>query len=792
MNKNNQGIVDHQLAKAIQHHQSGELAKAKSLYSKVIKKHSHNTQALYLLGLLYHQQSEYAKSIKSLKRALSIKPNEQSFINALTNAIVAANDGQQLEWLIQHCSIQKIDHSAISIKLANLRVRKNQVSSAVTIFESLLEQQKEHWNLWLEFGNCLFLAAQLDRAKGCYQQVLLLAPEQVDALNNLAAIAVEQNDLNGASDCIARVLKQDSQHKIARYNFANILYQQQKWVESKEILRALVSDSPDYFDAHMLEAKIDRAIGNHASAFTTYQALLDANYNSDRLFNDIGNCYYEIKDFENARTQFNKALLFSDKSADARFNLATCSLQLRDYDAAIKEFATLLENQPNYYSAYAPYLHALRQSCLWLRAERVEQKLRSFLDKKDNINIPPFSMITLESSTSQEQIKVAHHWINRQSIPRVKQPSKPIKSKTTSKTKIRLGYLSADFHNHATAILLIRILELHDREQFECFAYSYGANDESKLRKRVENSVGHFRDLFNTPKQEMINIIKKDELDILIDLKGFTQNTMSEVLLARLAPVQINYLGYPGSMGKALVDYVIVDEFIVQSEKVRFEETPLLMPNSYQPTDNTRKFAKKPIRTSLGLNDEQFVFAAFHQGYKLNQKTLQAWGEILNQCPNSVLWCLSLSDSAKAVIQETLASSGVDSSRIIFAEKVSPEEHIARLQCADLVLDSFPVNGHTTTSDSLWVGVPVVTIAGDTFISRVAGSLLTAVHLPEFICEDYLSYQEKAIDCYNNRHSLKLVSKNLMEQKLKLSLFESEQYARDLESIFRDVLASKY
>ncbi len=789
MNKDNQGIVDQQLAQAIQHHQSGELAKAKSLYSKVIKQQKQNAQAHYLLGLLYQQQSELSKAIKSLKRALSINPNESNFINALANAMVVANDCDQLQWLIQHCSSQKIDHSAISIKLANLLVKSNRASSAITIFESLLERQQDNWNLWLEFGNCLFFSGELDKAKGCYQKVLLLVSEQVDALNNLAAIAVEQKDLNTATECIDQVLNIDPQHKIARYNLANILYQQQQWEKAKVILVALIADSSDYYDAHLLIAKVNRALGNHKAAFATYQALVEANVNDTRLFNDIGNSYYEIKDFENAQIYFNKALLLSGKNVDARFNLATCSLQLRDYQSAVQNFSLLLDSHPHYYTAYAPYLHALRQSCLWSQAQIIEKKLRSFLNSKDDINIPPFSMITLQSSTSEEQIKVAHHWINRQSITSLEDVKKPAKPKTITNKKIRLGYLSADFHNHATAILLVRVLELHDREEFECFAYSYGVDDQSDLRKRVEKSVDHFRDLLNTPKQEMMNTIRQDELDILIDLKGFTQNSLSEILLARLAPVQINYLGYPGSMGKALVDYVIVDEFIAQSDKIHFEETPLIMPNTYQPTDNSRKVAKKPARLSQGLKDEQFVFAAFHQGYKLNQKILEVWGEILNQCTNSVLWCLSLSDSAKVVIQQTLESSGVNSSRIIFAEKVSPEEHIARLQCADLVLDSFPVNGHTSTSDSLWAGVPVVTIAGETFISRVAGSLLNAANLSEFVCDDYSSYQAKAIEMAHNPETLKTISENLKQSALELPLFDSERYTKNLETLYKSTLA---
>ncbi len=790
-----------QISQAVQCHQSGDLIKAKTLYSKILKKDKLNPQVHHLLGLLYLQQDKKSKAVNSLKRAHSLQPLDLTFITSLANAYFTLAALEELKLLVEHCQKLNIQQTAISLKLANLYAKKSQLEPAIKLFRSLIEVEQSNWNLWLEFGNCAFLNGDLKQAQDCYLEVLSIDPNQVDALSNLAAISIERKDFDSASNYIEQALANQPKHLVARYNYANICFQTGEHTKALDALRELSKEAPNYIDVTILTAKSERRLGNSSSAITILNELLSLNAKNDVVLNEIANCYFELKEFSTALEYFAQAVSINPRNVDARFNLAICSTQLRDYENAVKEFSLLVTLKADYFIAYAPYLHVLRQSCMWEEAKQIEVKLHDLLESNQEVNIPPFSMITLESSDSDEQIKVANHWVTRQ-LPTYDE--NPLLGNTLLETgvtaessqdvknrRIRVGYFSSDFHDHATAILLVRVLELHDINRFECFAYSYGPDDRSDLRQRVINSVEHFRDLFNSTKQQMIESIRADKLDVLLDLKGFTQGSLSEILLARLAPVQINYLGYPGSMGKQLVDYIIVDQFILDSEKVRFDEAPLTLPNCYQPTDDQRALENKPTRESLGLSEQRFVFAAFHQGYKLNRKMLETWIHILKACPNSVLWCLTLSETAKRVLESSFKSHSLESHRIVFADKLNPKEHITRLQCADLALDTFPVNGHTTTSDALWAGVPVVTIAGDTFISRVAGSLLNAANLGEFVCDDHLAYRKKAIDCYNNQHELTQLKERLLKEKLKLPLFDSKQYTRDLESMLYKVVVDK-
>ena len=446
------------LREAVQLHQNGELNQAKKLYRKIVNKDKKNSQAHYLLGLLYQQQVDFSKALKHLKYALLISPADLSFINALEKIYSSQGDILQLQGLIQHCIKYNVENDKIQVKLANLLVKNGQAGIAIGIFESMLDKHRNNWRVWLDFGNCLFFALELERAKQVYQHVLSLKDGQEDALNNLAAIAIEKKQVNEAEGYILRVLSQNHQHVVARYNLANILYERQQRCKAREIVIDLLRDFPDYLEASLLMAKILRCDGDYGSAINIYERLMDKKCVNGILFNDIGNCYFEIGDFNTARIYFSKSLPLPERSNDARFNLATCFLQLKNYDAAIKEFSGLLDIAADYTKAYAPYLHGLRQCCLWNQAEKIESKIKLQLKNRSNINIPPFSMITLESSTSEEQIEIARQWTTRQKrkhpeltgqqvVKLADTPLSGLKLKTADRQRVRLGYFSADFHN---------------------------------------------------------------------------------------------------------------------------------------------------------------------------------------------------------------------------------------------------------------------------------------------------------------------------------------------------------
>lgn len=351
--------------------------------------------------------------------------------------------------------------------------------------------------------------------------------------------------------------------------------------------------------------------------------------------------------------------------------------------------------------------------------------------------------------------------------------------------RIRVGYLSSDLHNHATSLLMTQLLEQHDRSRFEVFLYSYGPDDGSAERKRILGACEHTVDLYSSNVAEMVSQIRADEIDILVDLKGYTKEARPLVMAARAAPVQVAYLGYPGTMGADFIDYVIGDRWVTPlSEAHHFSEKIAQLPGCYQCNDATRQLPIPPSRASQGLPDDAFVLCAFNQLYKISPEVFDVWCRVLQRVPNSVLWLLQTVDSAVEVLRQEAVKRGVDPSRLHFAKLVPNQQHLDRLACADLFIDTWPCNGHTSTSDALWAGLPVVTLSGKTFASRVAGSLLEAVGLGQLACTSDDDYQNLIVKLAQDASARAVLRARLAEARISSPLFDGKLRAREIEALY--------
>ncbi|MGJ0509044.1 MAG: UDP-N-acetylglucosamine-peptide N-acetylglucosaminyltransferase [Methylocystis sp.] len=352
------------------------------------------------------------------------------------------------------------------------------------------------------------------------------------------------------------------------------------------------------------------------------------------------------------------------------------------------------------------------------------------------------------------------------------------------RTKIRLGYLSNDFHDHATVLLLVEALEAHDDTRFELHAYSYGKDDGKQMRPRLRRVFDQFNDIGQLSDEEAARAIHRDGIDILIDLKGFTRETRTSILALRPAPVQVNYLGYPGTLGPGLCDYIITDDFCTPAGAARdFSESFATLPHSYQPPGSRDPIVLAPSRAATGLPEEGFVFCCFNQAYKFTPAIFDVWCRLLQCVPGSVLWLLA-TDEAEGNLRSEAWKRGVDASRLIFAGELPHAEHLGRLQLADLVLDTAPYGAHTTASDALWACVPVITCPGATFPSRVAGSLLRAAGLPEMVVEDQDDYFELAFALATDTDRLGELRRTLAGNRLSAPLFDVKAYSLALESLY--------
>lgn len=426
-----------------------------------------------------------------------------------------------------------------------------------------------------------------------------------------------------------------------------------------------------------------------------------------------------------------------------------------------------------------------RDMCEWSGLADMRDLFRAELARKEAGQVSPFLLLSMHGVSAAEQRTCSELWMkDKQAAAAHDRAALDFTFDATARPKLKIAYLSCDFHDHATSLLLVEMLEAHDRSRFEIFAYSYGADDGKAMRPRLVATFDHFRDIEALSDIEAARAIHADGIDILIDLKGYTQHTRTAILLLGPAPVQVNFLGYPGTLGTDICDYIVTDPFLTPTASAEhYSEKFAYMPNSYQPHGRKAEIGTAPARSEVGLPETGFVFCCFNQAYKITPQIFDVWCRLLHMVPGSVLW-LMRNTIAEGNLKNEALWRGITADRLIFAKDLPQVEHLGRLQLADLVLDTLPYNAHTTASDALWAGVPLVTYPGETFPSRVAGSLLRAIGLDELIATDLDSYFDLAYELASEPDRLAATKAKLAANRLTTPLFDIEAYTRDLENLF--------
>ena len=476
-----------------------------------------------------------------------------------------------------------------------------------------------------------------------------------------------------------------------------------------------------------------------------------------------------------------QALAIQSDYTEAWINKGAALFELKRYEETIACYEKALAIQAQIDWVYGELVHARMKICLW----NLFQEDKKILDLQVGANqkvIQPFPLLAISDDPllhRQASAIFAHYQYpaNGALGPITKHPKEK---------KIRIGYFSADFHNHATGYLLAELIELHDKNQFELIGISFGPSQSDEMRQRLEKSFDQFIDASAMSDIEIAQLSRELKIDIAIDLKGFTQNCRTGIFAYRAAPIQVSYLGYPGTMAADYMDYLIADKTLIpEQSQGAYSEKIIYLPHSYQVNDRKRVISEKVFtRSELGLPEQSFVFCCFNNNFKILPATFASWMRILKAVEGSVLWLFQDNPWAVENLKREALNHGIDISRLIFAEKMPLEEHLARHRQADLFLDTFPYNAHTTASDALWAGLPVLTLMGQSFASRVAASLLTAIGLPELITTTSQEYEALAIELAKNPEKLAALKEKLAKNRLTTPLFDTPQFTKDLERAY--------
>lgn len=479
------------------------------------------------------------------------------------------------------------------------------------------------------------------------------------------------------------------------------------------------------------------------------------------------------------------ALKVTDPAIHMRTGLALKELKM--FSEAAESFLTACTLEPSRFAARLMVMHMRQYACQWRDFDTDRQGI---VDAMANMEADGYARAegAIWALSAIEHPPALFRKAAAQVAQKFRRGLTPLPTRTVeavASRRIRIGYLSSDFQNHATALLLVEVLESRDRDRFDVVLYSHGSDDGSLMRRRLVEACDRFVDMRELSIEQMAHRIHDDRIDILVDLKGHTFDNRFEVLAHRPAPIQVAWLGFPGTCGADYVDYIIGDRWVTPiQDQSDFAEHIAQMPQCYQPNDSKRPRPAPSTRARCGLPEGVPVMGCFNQSFKIAPDTFAAWMRVMHAVPSALLWLLFDNDQACSNLRSEAARAGIATERLVFAPRLAVENHLARLPVADLMVDNWPCNAHTTASDALWMGVPIVTMKGEGFASRVAGSLLNSVGLPELACGSVADYEATIIDLLSNRSRLQALRDHLDAGRKGFSLFDGQQFARDLESLY--------
>ncbi|MBM3349389.1 MAG: tetratricopeptide repeat protein [Betaproteobacteria bacterium] len=519
----------------------------------------------------------------------------------------------------------------------------------------------------------------------------------------------------------------------------------------------------------------------HYKALDYYSRALKLKPDFVEAWSNKGNTLHDTKRYVEALAHFDKVIQLKPDFAEAWFNKAITLHDLKRYEEALYHYDTALRIKPDLNWLFGDFVYTKMIICDWSDINNSINKFQRKIPSNEKITHPFASLAFIDDPLLHQQ--------SAKIFAQDKYPLNPTLgnfNKLATNKKIRLAYFSADFKNHPVSRLTVELFELHDKNIFEIYAFSYGINDHSFLRLRLSLAFNHFINVNNMPDIEIAQLARNLQIDIAVDLGGYTANSRNGIFSYRAAPIQINYLGYPSTMGSDYFDYIIADKFVIpQRFHTCYSEKIIYLPNSYQANDTKRTISdKKFTKQELNLPEDSFIFCCFNNNYKIQPTIFDSWMRILNAVDDSVLFLYAENDRAKENLKKEAQIRSVHPSRLVFGTFLTSASYLSRYQVCDLFLDTHPYNGGTTSSDALWAGLPVLTLSGQSFVSRMGASLLNNIGIPELITTNQNDYESLAVDLALNPKKLAEIKQKLSQNRLVKPLFNSKLFTKNLESAF--------
>jgi predicted O-linked N-acetylglucosamine transferase (SPINDLY family) len=704
-------------------------------------------QAKFNHGLTLHQQGKLAEAERIYGEVLLEQPNHFDALHLL--GIVAAQTQrteQAVELLRRAIELNPSIPNAHN-NLGNVLTELDDPVAALTSYDRAIALNP---NYAVAHNNRGVALQDLDRpadALDSYDRAIALNPNYAEAYNNRGTALVDLNRPDNALDDYDKAIALNPNYAEAYNNRGTALLDLNRPADALDNYDKAVTLAPDQAEVHYNRGNALRDLKRHKTALATYDKAISLKPDYAEAFRSRGNVLRDLKRFEDAVASYDRAIAFEPDLADVEV--------LR--------------------------LHTKLQICDWKNFDSECAHLISSVRDQSLIG-PPFALLGLPLS-SDDHLQCTKRFVANNFSLSVE----PVwQGERYDNDRIRIAYLSADFRDHPGSYLIAGLLEQHDRSRFEIIGISFGEDDRSAIRKRVSTAFDKFYDVRTKGDREVAKLVRDLQVDIAIAPDGYTEGTRMGIFSYRPAPVQVSFLGYPATTGMQFIDYIIADKVVVPFEdEPFFTEKIIHLPDCYQANDSKRKISEfMPTRQASGLPEHGFVFCCFNNNYKIMPHVFDIWMRILRQVDGSVIWLMGTNRTASNNLRKEAAARGVNPDRLIFANQMSVADHLARHRLADLFLDTLPYNAHTTASDALWAGLPVLTCRGQTFAGRVAASLLNAIHLPELITTTLEDYERMAIELASNAEKLARIRRKLADNRLTTPLFDTKRFAKNIEAAY--------
>ena len=783
-------------------------------YKKALEIKPEYVEAQYSLGLIFHDLNQFDDAVKCFKAAIELKPEFAGAYNKL---------------------------GAVFIELEKLE-------EAVKCFKAAIELKPDFVEAINNLGITFYKHHQLDDAMIYYERALACNPDFADAHNNIGIVHLDLGQLENAAKSYKAAIKIKPDFAEAHYNLGVVLQDLNQMEDAIKSYEEVIIIKPDFFKAHNNLGVALLDLDKYDEAINSYNAALELKPDFVDAINNLGIAFYKLHQLDDAMIYYERALAYNPDNHDSHNNIGTIFLERGQLDEAVKSYKIALALKPDfleannnigtaynkllqtnlaikyyekaiaikpdYVDAHANLAIALKDVnrfdevmaiyesdiilksdldfilgevlltkmtlCIWDDYSILLNELNNKINNSEKV-VVPFALLALiddpEVQRKAAQIYADDQYPQNYILPKIGLYSKHI--------KIRIGYFSADFKKHPVAALTAELYELHDRDQFEIHAFSFGPDTNDEMNLRIKAGVDYFHDVQSLPYKDIAILARSFEIDIAVDLGGFTKDSRTEIFAITAAPIQISYIGYLGTMGADYYDYLIADPTMIPKKYQKYYSEKIAYLPSYQVNDSKESIPEMIFtREDLGLPKNGFVFCCFNNSYKFTPTTFDSWCRILKQVDGSVLLIFAENHTARINLLKEVKSRGIKPNRIIFGRRLSKSEYLARYLVADLFLDTLPYNAGATASDALRMGLPVLSCLGNSLVSRMGASLLNAVNLSEMIKITQEDYESFAIELAMDPEKLKIIKSKLANNLAKAPLYDTPMFTRHIESAY--------